>query len=94
MSVNNKEEIGIVYWNADPAEKHLGIIREGQLTEVDTSNVEIWELGRNELHEFQLLDDKFMMCTEDIGHTLTPWNRSYEIFLTEVGKIFPVNRKK
>lgn len=37
-------------------------------------------MGRNQLYEFQLLPDKFMMCTEDIGHTLTPWNRSWELF--------------
>ncbi|MDE5748182.1 MAG: hypothetical protein K2I21_11475, partial [Acetatifactor sp.] len=43
MSVNSKEEIGIFYWNADSAEDHLGIIRDGQCTEIDTSNVEIWE---------------------------------------------------
>ncbi|MDE6675755.1 MAG: hypothetical protein K2K19_13275 [Acetatifactor sp.] len=89
MSVNSKEEIGIFYWNVDSAEDHLGLIRDGQCTEIDTSNVEIWELGRNELHEFQLLDDKFMMCTEDIGHTLTPWNRSYEIFFDGSWKDIP-----
>lgn len=94
MSVNNKEEIGIIYWNMDSDERHLGIIRDGQCTEIDTSNVGIWELGRNELHEFQLMDDKFMMCTEDIGHTLIPWNRSYEIFFDGSWKDIPCEQEE
>lgn len=94
MSVNDKGEIGIFYWNVDSDKDHLGIIRGGQLTEVDTFDVEIWNLGRNELHEFQLLDDKFMMCTEDIGHTLTPWNRSYEVFFDGNWKDIPCEENK
>lgn len=89
MSVNTKEEIGIFYWNVDSVEDHLGIVRDGQFTEINTSNVKIWNLGRNEIHEFQLLDDKFMMCTEDIEHTLIPWNRSYEVFFDGSWKDIP-----
>ncbi len=80
LSVNDKEEIGIYYWDMDVREHYLGLIRDRQFTEIDTSNVEIWNLGRNQMHIFQLHHDKFMMCTEDIGHTLTPWNRSWEFF--------------
>ncbi len=94
MSVNDKGEIGIFYWNVNSVEDHLGIIKGGQLKEVDTSNVEIWNLGRNELHEFQLLDDKFMICTEDIGHTLIPWNRSYEVFFDGNWKDIPCEQNK
>ncbi len=80
LSVIDKEEIGIYYWDMDVREHYLGLIRDRQFTEIDTSNVEIWNLGRNQMHIFQLHHDKFMMCTEDIGHTLTPWNRSWEFF--------------
>ena len=44
----------------------MGIIQDGQFTKIDTSNVEIWNLGRNQLYEFQLMDNKIMICTEDI----------------------------
>lgn len=89
MSVNNKGEIGIIYGNADSDGEYLGIIRDGHFTEIDTSGVEIWNFGQNQFYEFQLLDDKFMMCIEDIGHTLTPWNRSYEVFFDGNWKDIP-----
>lgn len=89
LSVNDKEEIGIYYWDIDAQEHYLGLIQDRQFTEIDTSNVEIWNLGRNQMYTFQLLDDKFMMCTEDIGHTLTPWNRSWELFFDGSFKDIP-----
>lgn len=89
MSVNDKGEIGIIYVNAESNEEHLGIIRNGQFEEIDTSEVEIWKYGKNQFYEFQLLDDKFMICTEDIGHTLIPWNRSYEVLFDGNWKDIP-----
>ncbi|MBD5552552.1 MAG: hypothetical protein HDQ96_15525 [Lachnospiraceae bacterium] len=89
LSVNDKEEIGVYYCDIDSYEEHLGIIQDGQFTEIDTSNVEIWNLGRNQLYEFQLMDNKIMICMEDIGHILTPWNRSWELFFDGSWKDIP-----
>lgn len=89
LSVNDKEEIGIYYWDIDAHEHYLGMIQDRQFTEIDTSDVEIWNLGRNQMYTFQLLHDKFMMCTEDIGHTFTPWNRSWELFFDGSFKDIP-----
>lgn len=89
LSVNDKEEIGIYYWDIDAQEYYLGLIQDGQFTEFDTSGVEIWNMGNNQMHTFQLLDDKFKMCTEDIEHTLTPWNRSWELFFDGSWKDIP-----
>lgn len=92
ISVNNKGDIGFFYSDVDCGEDHIGLFCNGQFTKIDTSNVEIWKLGRNQLYEFQLLDNKFILCTEDIGHTLVPWNRSYEIFFDGSWKDIPFER--
>lgn len=89
MSVNDKGEIGIIYVNADSDKEHLGMIREGQFTEIDTSDVEVWKYGNNQFYEFKLLDDKFLICAEDIGHTLIPWNRTYEVYIHGLWKDIP-----
>lgn len=89
LSVNDKGEIGVYYCDIDSYEKHLGIIQDGQFTEIDTSNVEIWNLGSNQMYTFQLLHDKFMMCTENIVHSLRPWNRSWELFFDGSWKDIP-----
>ena len=94
LSVNDKEEIGIYYWDMDAQEYCLGLIQDRQFTEIDISNVEIWNLGRNQMYTFQLLHDKFMMCTEDIGHTLTPWNRSWELFFDGSFKDIPCETRE
>ena len=92
ISVNDKGDIGFFYSNVDFGEDHIGLFCNGHFTEIDTCNVEIWNLGRNQLYEFQLLDNKFMLCTEDIGHTLIPWNRSYEILFDGSWKDIPFER--
>lgn len=79
ISVNSNDQIGIIYTLIDSEIDHLGIIRDGQLHEIDTSEVDIWVMGRNYHYKFKLLQDKFMLCTEDLGHTVDPWNLSYEI---------------
>lgn len=89
LSVNDRGEIGIYYWDIDVHEYCLGLIQDRQFTEIDTSNVEIWNIGNNQMHMFQLLDNKFKMCTEDIEHMLTPWNRSWELFFDGSWKDIP-----
>lgn len=89
LSVNDKEEIGIYYWDIDAHEYCLGLIQDRQFTEIDTSNVEIWNMGNNQMRTFQLLDDKFKMCTEDIEHMLAPWNRFWELFFDGSWKNIP-----
>lgn len=83
MSVNKRGEVGLIYTD-DACEEHLGIVFDGQLSEVDTSNMEVWNVDRKEHHCFRLTDDgKMMICTEDVSHTIVSipaWSCSYEIY--------------
>ena len=94
MSVNESAEIGLIYEKVGSDDHHLGIVSNGSLEEIDMQNVEVWQQNKIQHYVFQLLDDKMVLCTEDLSHNIPMEYREtcYEVYRDGSWNYIPCNR--